>query len=428
MKKVLMIAPYFVPRRRVGAQRPFKFAIHLEKFGWKPKVITIADKEESLSENEEVLLKNIGIIEIKPPFDRTTSKSIERAKGSDKNNNKKGMIDRMSDWIDKQIPMDTWFFLFLMNYRKVRKESEKFSPDIIWSTGDPWSGHWLGEKLSENLSVPWIADFRDPWTLSELSLRQRSEFSTKMDRKYERRFINKADKLIFTSQQTTDLYKQYYNLPASKTDTIYNSFDPDLFPDSNNKNWDADLNEDKFNIFFFGKFRRLSPVKPILQSVKKLEEIDPNKAENLQIHSFGTPEEDQLKLIRDHNAETYFEFHEPVLPELTIPVLKKADLLLLSTDPSRKNIIPAKLWDYLATGIPILSVAPNPEISDILKKSISGKQFDPDNLTGISNYIIEAMTDRKKLKKAEKNGVSDFTTESSTEKLALIMDKLTSDD
>jgi len=48
-----MIAPYFVPRRRVGAQRPFKFAIHLEKFGWKPTVITIADQNQDLSANEK---------------------------------------------------------------------------------------------------------------------------------------------------------------------------------------------------------------------------------------------------------------------------------------------------------------------------------------------------------------------------------------
>ncbi|MDZ7682579.1 MAG: hypothetical protein U5J63_12930 [Fodinibius sp.] len=31
MKKLLMVAPYFLPRRRVGALRPFKFAIHLRE-------------------------------------------------------------------------------------------------------------------------------------------------------------------------------------------------------------------------------------------------------------------------------------------------------------------------------------------------------------------------------------------------------------
>ena len=423
---MLMIAPYFVPRRRVGAQRPFKFAIHLEKFGWKPTVITIADQNQDLSANEKRLLKEVEIIEVKPPFDRTTNQSSVKAVKQEENK-KKGMADRLSDWIDKQVPMDTWFFFFLLNYRTIQKKSEELSPDIIWSTGDPWSGHWLGEKLSENLSVPWIADFRDPWTLSELSLRHRSAFSEKLDRKYESRFIKKADKLIFTSQQTSNIYKEHYKLSEYKTETIYNSFDPNLFPETKKTVWSADIDEKKFNIFFFGKFRRLSPIEPILQSVKKLEEMDAEKADNLLIHSFGIPDEDQLKLIREHNAEKYFDFHDPVLPELTIPVLKKADLLFLSTDPSRKNIIPAKLWDYLATGIPILSVAPNPEISDILSKSASGEQFDPDNLTGISNYIIELMADGKMAKKAVTSGVSDFTTESSAEKLALIMDDLTSD-
>ena len=389
-------------------------------------MITIADQGQKLSENEKKLLKNIEVIEIKPPFDRTTSKSIERAKGPDKNK-KKGMIDRLSGWIDKQAPMDTWLFLFLMNYQNIRKTAEQISPDIIWSTGDPWSGHWLGEKLSKDLSVPWIADFRDPWTLSELSLRHRSNFSARMDRKFENRFVNRADKLIFTSLQTTDRYKDHFDLQESKTETIYNSFDPSLFPDSNNKNWDADINQEKFNIFFFGKFRRLSPVNPVLKSLKKLEEIDPGKAEDLQIHSFGIPDEDQIEFIRDNHAETYFKFHTPVLPEMTIPVLRKADLLLLSTDPSRKNIIPAKLWDYLAAGAPILSVAPNPEISDILSKSVAGKQFDPDDVIEIANYIIELMAAQKKSKKTVSKNNSEFTVESSVEKLASIMDELTTD-
>jgi hypothetical protein len=82
--------------------------------------------------------------------------------------------------------MDTWVFLFWSAYSKILKEAKNLKPDLIWSTGDPWSGLWLGHKLSKDLKKPWIADFRDPWTLSGLSLRKRSFLSILADKKLEK--------------------------------------------------------------------------------------------------------------------------------------------------------------------------------------------------------------------------------------------------
>ena len=71
MKRVLMFTPYFLPRRRVGAMRPFRFVIHLRDFGWEPVVMTIAAKGQQLTPREAELLEGIRIIELAPPFDRT---------------------------------------------------------------------------------------------------------------------------------------------------------------------------------------------------------------------------------------------------------------------------------------------------------------------------------------------------------------------
>ena len=80
MKKVLMIAPYFIPRRRVGALRPFKFAIHLQSYGYQPVILTIASPESTFTKLEKEVLKNIPIIEIEPPFDRTNPKKNNHSK------------------------------------------------------------------------------------------------------------------------------------------------------------------------------------------------------------------------------------------------------------------------------------------------------------------------------------------------------------
>ncbi|MEX2455845.1 MAG: glycosyltransferase [Balneolaceae bacterium] len=424
MKTVLMIAPYFVPRRRVGSLRPFKFVIHLKEQGWNPVVLTIKDSKNRLSEKEKRLLDDIQIIEISPPFDRTVSSSSksEKKKKSDKSTSFK-----LSEWIDKQIPLDSWMLLFWLKYRGIRKQVKLINPDLIWSTGDPWSGHWMGNKLSKDLSKPWIADFRDPWTLSEMNLRKRSGFSSKRDRHWENKFVKNADKLTFTAKSTEDLYRDHYNLNEKKTATIYNSFD-DTLNDSSEK-WKVHFDHEYLNILFFGRFRRLSPALPIIKALQSLSSKNPEAVKKIRVHSFGEMEIDDLNRIKKYQLQDQFIIHNPVLPQQSINVFKKADLLLVSTNEARKHIIPAKLWEYLQVEKPILSIAPNPEIADILQETGAGIQFSTHNISEIAQYLNDCVENKNELFLSKRNTgkVDRFTARSTAKQLSKIMDELTSD-
>lgn len=416
-----MIAPYFPPRRRVASLRPFKFAIRLKKFGWNPTVLTIQSNEGQLTDKEKDLLNGVSIVEITPPFDRTTSTTKKPSAINIKKspNRVSGFV---SDQIDKHIPLDSWILLFLLRYSSVKKDAAKFKPDLIWSTGDPWSGHWLGHKLSRDLNTPWIADFRDPWTLSEVNLRPRSSFSNWIDRKAERKFVKSADHLIFTSRQTEQLYKKHYHLRDDKTSTIYNSYDPLL--NQKSMDWDVVLDDDYFHVLFFGQFRKLSPAEPIALAVNSM---NPEKMKLLKIHSFGKMSKEDTELIEMLNLEDQFIVHNPVLPSQTMNVLEKADLLLVSTDHRRKNIIPAKLWDYLATDRPILSIAPNPEVGTILESSGQGKQINPDHPKKIALFLEEQISEKEaeSSKKSNRKSYSNkFTIEAATSTLAQRMDQV----
>lgn len=379
MKTILMIAPYFVPRRRVGALRPFKFAIHLQAFGYKPVVITISDPESEATDLEKELLEDIEIIEIDPPFDRTTSKK--------QSSNQEDKESPFLDWIDKNIPTDSWIFLFLWKYMSIESKARAIDPDIIWATGDPWSGLWLGEKLARNLSKPFIADFRDPWTLSNVNLRERSSFSMGVDQEIEKKVIRNADKLIFTSEETKKRYAKHFHLQETKSKTIYNSYDLTLAKEYEDETWDVELNPRFLNIIFFGRFRPLSPVTPIADALKELKKMNPEDASYIHIHSFGDPGMENRSIIREYGLEQNFIFHKPVVPEKMLPVLNSADILLLSTNMKRQQVIPAKLWDYLSVEIPILSITPNSEVGDIIMRSKAGIQVHPN----VKNEIAELL-------------------------------------
>ena len=380
MKTVLMIAPYFIPRRRVGALRPFKFAIHLQSFGYQPIVITIGDPESRLTELESQLLQDIPVVEIEPPFDRTTS-------GNTTTKKKEKSDSPILDWVDKNTPVDSWIYLLMWRFREMKKKAREIDPDLVWATGDPWSGLWLGEKISRSLSKPFVADFRDPWTLTDVNLRKRSQFSMGIDKEIEKRVINNADRVVFTSGLTKKKYVDHYKLPDTKTKTIYNSYDYTLLKSMEDETWGERLNPDYLNIIFFGRFRRLSPVTPIARALRELKRMSPEDASYIHIHSFGNPDSENLNLIRDFGLEKNFIFHDPVVPEKMVPVLKSADILLLSTNMDRREIIPAKLWDYLAVKVPIFSIVPNPEVGNIIMKSKAGIQVHPGEKMEIAELL-----------------------------------------
>lgn len=411
----------------MGSLRAFKFAFHLLSLGYKPIVLTIGHQPDQLTSKERKMLESIEILSIESPFDRTSSlnKNIKIEKEA-----KKSLFEPILSWIDRNCPTDTWIFLFILRWGWIKRVAKLTKPDLIMATGDPWSGLWLGEKLSQKLHVPFVADFRDPWTLGKVHLRERSSFSERIDKIFEKKVIEQADCLIFTSIQTNKLYLEKYQIPAIKTATIYNSFEPALMKKSSDflssPKWDSS----KINILFLGRFRRLSSASVVVEFLERIQLSDPGAIDLIRIHSFGKPDNDEMQRIWDADLNSVFVFHDPFEPDESLQIMNSADLLLLSTSRDRSKIIPAKLWDYLFSDVPILSIVPNPEVELILEKTESGIHFNPENIAEISEFLIQVIQARRSgvdlplpIRK-DVAGLQEFTSKAATIKLAAIFDDL----
>lgn len=429
MKKILMISPFFIPRRRVGALRAFKFAIHLKEFGYQPAVLSIYDKTGIITPREEELLKDIPLFSVTPPFDKTAGDGNAGRKRSEE---KQQLFPSPVAWIDKNTPMDTWIYLFLLRYPSIRRFAKKWDPEIIWATGDPWSSLWLGHRVARYLKRPFIADFRDPWVPGEISLRQRSPFSRKADRSAELSIVREADRLVFTSRQTEKEYRKYYKLDSAVTTTIYNSRSF-LLEEAPDQVLEKTLfKSEKFTLLFFGRFRALSPVDSVIEMIRLLERNEGRGTFSLlEVHSFGKPDSEQLESIRRAGLEEQFVYHEPLPPGQGLSLLNEADLLLLTTHRDRKLVIPAKLWDYLYARPDILSITPNPEIGEIIDGTNRGYHTDPDHIGPAARYLAgqigHKMKDDKKNTESYSNAGHGFDSriyesEETTRKLANLFD------
>jgi glycosyltransferase involved in cell wall biosynthesis len=437
LKNVILLAPYFLPRRRVGSWRPFKFAIHLREFGWKPHIIAINEPSESLTEREAQLLAGIPIHKIESPFDFThqlgpqleyngsNPQVIKRKSAESSQNSFKPLLN----WVDKHFPIDTWLPLLYLRMKSIQQFVKEVNPHLLWSTGDPWSSHWLGKKIAERHDIPWVADFRDPWTLGNITLKKRANFAHRIDQKHEQKTIKAASSLTFTSKSTRALYTQTYPKASSKAYTIYNSFDSTLFKEEEPA---ADIfNDDHLNLIFFGKFRPLSPAEPFINILHHLKQQHPDTAPNIRMHSFGSLSEKERKLARAKDVYQNFVRFKPIALENALSVLGQADILWLSTHPQRTNIIPAKLWDYLAARRPVLSVAPNAEIDDILTRAAAGIHFKKQDVSVVANLLHNSFCAKKRGQPMpfqtsfDDKAIKQYDADVSTQKLAHIFDDLT---
>ncbi|GAB5408700.1 MAG: glycosyltransferase family 4 protein [Balneolaceae bacterium] len=391
MKKVLIIAPYFIPRRRVGALRPFKFVKYLEKFGWKPSVLSIDEGNSKITDLELKSLEGINTFKLKPPIDRTSTPQKKKRTFS-----KKKKENKFAKIVDDNFPIDTWLPFFWLKKKEINQIIKKVDPDIIWSTSDPWSGGYIAGKIAKKLNKKWVADFRDPWTLCNVRFLKKNKLAQLFEKRAERWVIENADYMTFTSKATERKYNNHYPSLSNKTETIYNSFDFDFETSSNL----LPNNSNKLNILFLGTFRWLSDAKLIIDILERVKIRAPELFPNIELSSYGTLEGDDYLLAKEKRVLDVFKVRSKVPNEEVQNEISKSDILLLSTHSKRDDIVPAKLLDYLPSTKPIISIAQNKEVEKILTKTGRGVQFQEGEIQEASELIInciQAKRDKKEL-------------------------------
>src|SRR5512140_2538291 len=157
--KVLLICYYFPPLGLAGVTRPLNLFKYLPQHGYDCDVLTVKPvayrkyEPELLqgldasrihragSRDPQRLMYLLGIREVNP-------KTIERGGSLGESL----FPDSKVGWVAPAVRLGK---------RLYRQNSYR----AIISTSPPISSHLVGMKLAEQLGVPWVADFRDFWTL-----------------------------------------------------------------------------------------------------------------------------------------------------------------------------------------------------------------------------------------------------------------------
>lgn len=398
-KKVLIITYYWPPAGGPGVQRWLKFAQYLPEFGIEPIIYTPENPsypilDESLSNEVSPDLKVVKT-KIWEPYqiaEKLNPKSQAYKAGHFEKAENQSFLTKVSVFVRGNffIP-DARQYWVEPSFRYLSKYLKENDIETIITTGPPHSMHLIGLKLKKaNRKLTWLADFRDPWTQisyhSELKLMR---FAQKSHEILESKVLEMADAVIATSLTDAENYKK---LGAGRVEVITNGFEEKEFIQS------FKIQNLKFKITYSGGLEMARNPENLWKVLSELIKENPEFAKDLEIEFVGNLSQDVENSIRKYHLFDHLNKLGYVSHKESIEIIKQSDLLCLTNFPNAhsKGIIPGKLFEYMATGNPILAIGPDGgDVGRILEETQTGKYFLHSDESSLKTYILELFEQKK---------------------------------
>jgi glycosyltransferase involved in cell wall biosynthesis len=426
MKRVLIITYYWPPTGGGGVQRWLKFVKYFRQFGIEPIVFTPKNPERPST--DESLIKEIpqGIEiignKIWEPYSfykkftgRKKSEKIQTAFLSEKKT-KSSLLENISIWIRGNffIPDARKFWIkpsvkYLQQYLKDNKV------DAIISTGPPHSAHMIGLGLKQKTNIPWLADFRDPWT--NIDYYKELKLGTTADKKHhklEKEVLKCADAVSVISP---GMYREFEGIVKRKYHIIPNGFDEEDIS--------KDISVKKSEYFVLSHIGSLTKTRTPLSLLKVLGEMvleNPDFAKKLKIRNVGKLDINALECIRKYDLEKHLEIinylpHNEVISEQSSASML---LLLINNTPNAKLILTGKIFEYLASGRPIICIAPSDgDAANVIRETNSGKPFDFYDTKNLKAYLTQSFEQFTQGKLTNNcDGIEKYSRRNLTQKMA----------
>src|SRR5688572_15116035 len=425
-KNVLIIAYYWPPSGGSGVQRWLKFVKYLPHFGWEPFVFT--PENPSFAIRDESLLKDVPVeaeiirFPIWEPYESFSK--LSGAMGKRKSSGPTDFVSTKNNSLFQRISTFIRANFFIPDPRVFWvRPAVKFLHDFlrdneirtIITTGPPHSIHLIGYKLkNKNPSLRWLADFRDPW--SEWGLLDSLKVSTpvrNIHRKLEKKVLQRADKII----TITPFYvRRFEALSQRKVVLLTNGYDEDDFKTL------VIQRTEKFVIRHVGMVNEKCDPRPFMLAIQELMTLHPDFKSKLRIDFVGEVHS-QFKdfVLKSSELSVVTSFTSSVPHQQLISLYGTSSLLLLVLTGYKdaEGYMPGKLFEYLATGLPILGSGPSDgDAAKLLASLGAGEMIEGTNEERIRLKVMEYFaawnTGRVKMQRAE---VQQYSRKSITKEL-----------
>jgi hypothetical protein len=417
MRTVLIISRWFPPMREVGGKRAYRFAKYLPDYGWRPIVWTSSIPEGYPADPAPPDLTE-GRVE--PTFEpgwwsraslaySTDSAPIAERAGL------RGLLKRLTS-----VPVGKDLLLAPRGAKVIGELCRREKIDVILASSGPHVSLIYGWLAGRLFGIPLCLDLRDPWSLNYLQNRKPS-WVRAAERVIERFLFNRADRIIFNSEDATAAYRALYSdLPPERMTTIANSFDPA-------HRLERRAPDGPILLAHFGNCYGSRRLETVLRAMARLRETGKWPSQGMLLANLGRVSASDVMLAAELGISDAFEYREAVAYEQGLSILGAADLQVLLSYGDETLHIPAKTYDYFLTGSPVLCLARRSQLTELIEQTSLGRVVDTDDIYGAASAIEAAIRARDggpPVATPNPDVISRYDARHTTAELALLLDEV----
>ncbi len=363
-------------------QRTLKFARYLPELGWDVEVLTVRPSAYDMLDPS--MLEQIPEqVSVHRTFCPNPGKHLSIA----------GRYPGILDFLDR---FAYWFpFGVWKGWRLLRQRHF----DVIYSTSPTRTAHLIAGTLARWTGIRWVCDFRDPWLDPTNEPRMRRALGgparVRFLRARERSIVRRASRIIVnTAPSKRDLAGRYPELDPGGIEVVPNGYDEADFARAAPAHRDAPR-----RCLVLLHSGEIYPVtrdpRPLIEAAASLVQSGRIGANDVHIRFIGSGMALESESFRTWLTERSMEkmvsieprmAHEPCIAEMLA-----ADVLLLLQCTAEANMqVPAKFYEYLRAGKPMLTLAPDASATAQLARECEGGWvLDSQDASGLRAALLE---------------------------------------
>lgn len=428
MEKVLILTYRFPPCRETGANRPLAWAKYLHKSNYKP-IIVSREWQHSQVAGSEYIFKISTITEPIHEVHDTHEVYYLPYTGNFRTRyfmkNGVNTIYKFLSFLDKVlIPLGLIQFSEYLSFYQFAKDYLSRNPEVkkVIITGGPFEMFRFGQLLTKSHGIKWIADYRDPWTTDEISMRGKSllhDFIYRLEQRAEKQWCTTASYITCVSEHLTKRIEEFLGVPG---EVIYNGFF-DLI-----KEEPVAQNPLHFNILFNGTLYPFHKIEVFLDGFKMAVDKYKGRA-NLVFQAIGIRySEASANRVENYmrGYESNIELTHRIAPAEYLKIQQKAHVLAIFGS-GVAGITSSKIFDYIRTPKPVIH-APNDRdvVEKILTETGQGVFADTaEEILAQLSVLIDLFLAAKDINVAYNvDAALVYSREYQTKKIAKILDKI----
>lgn len=457
MKKAFLISYRFPPQGGGGVQRTLKYTKYLRDFGWEPVVHTARKPfwnvwDESLLEEipEGVSIHQTGTFEVEK-LEHDLRGLVRRLRGGDRERAqvapkaddataqarrergesvRGGAAGGLKDLLYKRllIPDQQIFWVLpalLAGRRIVRSEG----CSVIHTSSPPNSLHLYGGLLARRTGLPWVADFRDPWT--DGPRRRRNYVDNprreRLEVALERWVVENADHVVVSAPPLRDRFLAKYEfLPQDRISVITNGYDVDDFEEAARIEENV-IPEKGFHFTGTGNIEHMFPAQHLFRAMASACERHEGLRRDLQVHLVGAKKGPYDALLEELGLADRVHYEGWVPHARSIRYLQESDALLMCMIPQEgggNEKLSGKGFEYLYMRKPFLCLTKPGLAADLFAETDLAHVVDPSDETTIEQTLVDLYDRRENPPAANEELVNRFDRRNLTGRLAGIFDQL----